>query len=83
MAKKRKAVGRTLQSESDADQEPRPSESKLQISTYQDVANSEDEFNINQDKVLLDEGRAQKRQRRTREEGISCVNDSLARAYRE
>lgn len=43
--------------------------SRLKINTYEDVADSEDEFHINRDKVLLEEGPAQKRLRKAREEG--------------
>ncbi|KAF2141884.1 uncharacterized protein K452DRAFT_318815 [Aplosporella prunicola CBS 121167] len=45
-----------------------PSSSKLAINTYADVADSEDEFHINRDKILLDEGPEAKRRRRWREE---------------
>ena len=67
MGKKRKASGRPFghnkpQNLNDAD-------SKLRINTYEDVADSEDEFHINRDKILLDEGPAQKRQRKLQEEG--------------
>ena len=44
-------------------------DSKLRINTYEDVADSEDEFHINRDKILLEEGPAQKKQRKLREEG--------------
>ncbi|CAO2650547.1 Nn.00g018390.m01.CDS01 [Neocucurbitaria sp. VM-36] len=64
MAKKRKAGGRgygepTKQKDED---------SKLAISTWEDVADSEDEFHINRDKVLLDEGPTAKRLRKWQEE---------------
>lgn len=39
-----------------------PSASKLKISSYEDVADSEDEFHLERDKLLLD-GRAAKRSR--------------------
>lgn len=42
----------------------------LRINTYKDVADSEDDFFDNQDKILLDEGPAQKRQRKAQEDGI-------------
>ena len=67
MGKKRKASGQpTFNVES---REPSLSDSKLRVNTYEDVADSEDEFHINQDKILLDEGPAQKRQRKAREDG--------------
>ena len=43
--------------------------SNLNLHTFEDVADSEDEFHVNRDKILLEEGPAQKRQRRMREEG--------------
>ncbi|KAI4112744.1 MAG: hypothetical protein LQ345_006152 [Seirophora villosa] len=42
--------------------------SKLTINTYEDVADSEDEFFINRDKILLDEGPQQKKRRKIEEE---------------
>ncbi|KAL8634930.1 MAG: hypothetical protein Q9228_007527, partial [Teloschistes exilis] len=65
MAKKRKAGSR-----SDGYSRDRPSEedSKRTITTYEDVADSEDEFFINRDKILLDEGPAQKKRRKVEEE---------------
>ena len=44
-------------------------EGRLIVNSYEDVADSEDEFHINRDKVLLQEGPVQKRQRIAREEG--------------
>lgn len=64
MAKKRKASGQLKPSKGDAQS------SKLAISTYQDVADSEDEFHINRDKILLDEGPEAKRQRKWQEKGM-------------
>lgn len=64
MGKKRKAGGRY-----GAPKDTEAESSKLAISTYEDVADSEDEFHINRDKVLLDEGPAAKRMRKWREEG--------------
>ena len=43
--------------------------SELRINTFEDVADSEDEFHVNRDKILLDEAPALKKQRRMREEG--------------
>jgi hypothetical protein len=62
MAKKRKAG-------SGAPKARKEEDSKLAISTYEDVADSEDEFHMNRDKVLLDEGPAAKRLRKWQEEG--------------
>ncbi len=66
MGKKRKAAGRPF-GHNESRQE-REEDSKLRINTYEDVADSEDEFHINRDKILLEEGRAQKRQRKAQEE---------------
>ncbi|KAL6708427.1 something about silencing protein 10 [Coniothyrium glycines] len=60
MAKKRKAGGRAY----GGDQKPRDDDSNLAISTFEDVADSEDEFHINRDKILLDEGPAAKKLRK-------------------
>ena len=67
MGKKRKAGGRPFgRNES---QDSGEADSKLRINTYEDVADSEDEFHINRDKILLEEGPAQKKQRKIEEEG--------------
>jgi U3 small nucleolar RNA-associated protein 3 len=63
MGKKRKAGGRYGESKA-----PKDEDSKLAISTYADVADSEDEFHINRDKVLLEEGPAAKRMRKWSEQ---------------
>lgn len=44
------------------------------IKTYEDVADSEDEFHINHDKVMLDDGPDAKRARKWQEEGIAHVD---------
>ena len=49
-------------------------DAKLTINSYEDVADSEDEFHINRDKVLLAEGQARKRQRKLQDESKrSCI----------
>ena len=67
MGKKRKAGGKPFG-------EPKPAKggdgSKLRVSTFEDVADSEDEFHLNQDKILLDEGPAAKRLRKWEEQGL-------------
>lgn len=40
------------------------------ITTYEDVADSEDEFHINRDKVMLDDGPDAKRRKKWQEEGM-------------
>jgi U3 small nucleolar RNA-associated protein 3 len=67
MGKKRKAGGQPFghgDSENTANEN-----STLRINDWQDVADSEDEFHINQDKIFLEEGPAQKRQRKAQEAG--------------
>lgn len=66
MGKKRKASGRPFGR--DELRELNDADSKLRINTYEDVADSEDEFHIGRDKILLDEGPAQKRQKKIQEE---------------
>jgi hypothetical protein len=67
MGKKRKAGARPFG-------EPKELEnaenSKMGITTFEDVADSEDEFHINRDKVLLEEGPAAKRVRKWKEQGM-------------
>jgi uncharacterized protein YjcR len=68
MAKKRKASARPYgQSEA---REIRDADAKIKpIQSFKDVADSEDEFHINRDKILLEDTAEQKRKRRWREEG--------------
>ena len=67
MGKKRIAGGRPFGR--DEPRELNDLDGKLRIDTYEDVADSEDEFHINRDKILLEEGPAQKRQRKIEEDG--------------
>ncbi|KAH7388760.1 Sas10 C-terminal domain-containing protein [Pyrenochaeta sp. MPI-SDFR-AT-0127] len=64
MAKKRKAGGRAY----GEPKKQKDEDSKLAISTWEDVADSEDEFHINRDKILLDEGPTAKRLRKWQED---------------
>ncbi|KAF2263984.1 Sas10/Utp3 family protein-like protein [Lojkania enalia] len=64
MGRKRKAGGQPYG-------EPKPEKDtnfKMRITTFEDVADSEDEFHLNQDKILLDEGPAAKRLRKWKEQ---------------
>lgn len=72
MAKKRKASGR-----SSTGTEPQSSGKLGPINTYEDIADSEDEFHINRDKVLLDEAPDAKRRRKWQEEGVSLSPGSF------
>ncbi|KAI4125504.1 MAG: hypothetical protein LQ338_004206 [Usnochroma carphineum] len=67
MARKRKATSRRA-GDGNRARDPKK-DSKLRINTYEDVADSEDEFFINRDKVLLDEGPEQRKRRKIEEEG--------------
>ncbi|KAG4416593.1 hypothetical protein IFR04_010236, partial [Cadophora malorum] len=67
MAKKRKASGRFEGGKPDNGFESKGGKMGP-ITTYEDVADSEDEFHINRDKVLLDEGPDAKRRRKWQEE---------------
>ncbi|EOD44317.1 putative sas10 utp3 family protein [Neofusicoccum parvum UCRNP2] len=78
MAKKRKASGQSKPGKTDAQS------SKLAISTYEDVADSEDEFHINRDKILLDEGPEAKRRRKWKEQDqLLEPSDEEVLAYSE
>ncbi|USP74458.1 uncharacterized protein yc1106_01732 [Curvularia clavata] len=70
MAKKRKAGGGA----SGAFKAPKEEDSRMRINTFEDVADSEDEFHMNRDKVLLDEGPAAKKLRRYQEEGQLSIH---------
>ncbi|KAI9738699.1 MAG: hypothetical protein M1834_008204 [Cirrosporium novae-zelandiae] len=65
MGRKRKAGAPFGQPKSNEDGNE---SSKLVINSYEDVADSEDEFHLNRDKILLDEGRETKRRRKIEEE---------------
>lgn len=75
MGKRRKADGGQFGRQ----QTDRPlvDDSKRIINTYEDVADSEDEFFINRDKILLEEGPVQKRRRKLEEEGAFSFLDIL------
>jgi U3 small nucleolar RNA-associated protein 3 len=76
MAKKRKASGRFAPAG-----EPNGFSDKGgkmgPITTYEDVADSEDEFHINRDKVMLDDGPDVKRRKKWQEEGKYLVYVSI------
>ncbi|PVH76836.1 hypothetical protein DL98DRAFT_464472 [Cadophora sp. DSE1049] len=67
MAKKRKASGRFEGANPDNGFESKGGKMGA-ITSYEDVADSEDEFHINRDKVLLDEGPDAKRRRKWQQE---------------
>ena len=67
MGKKRKAGGRPA---GETKSRNATDESKLAITTFEDVADEQDEFLLNRDKILLDEGPAAKRLREWKEQGM-------------
>lgn len=79
MGKKRKAIG---QVKARAPEYFDPSTSKLTINSYDDVADSEDDFLDNRDKVLLDEGRDAKKRRITQEDGLYLYTEGRGCANR-
>lgn len=73
MAKKRKGAKRT--SGNEEVENATNGRAQLTIDTFEDVADSEDEFHIGRDKILLEEGPAQKKQRQIQEEGSVGIAD--------
>jgi U3 small nucleolar RNA-associated protein 3 len=73
MAKKRKASGRPAVA--DESKGIGTKGGKIgPITTYEDVADSEDEFHINRDKVMLDDGPDAKRRKKWEAEGKDSVS---------
>lgn len=66
MAKKRKAQARAQEEKPDVELDPR--ESRKRIKTYEDVADSDDEFHLNQDEIRLGEAPEAKRRRKWAEQ---------------
>jgi U3 small nucleolar RNA-associated protein 3 len=50
---------------------------KLNINSYEDVAGSDDEFHLNREKILLDDGPDAKRRRRLEEQGMFRFLDGV------
>lgn len=67
MAKKRKAPAGSAARDSAPDDSNK--RTRMRIDTYEDVAGSDDEFHINRDKVLLDDGPEAKRRRKYQDQG--------------
>ncbi|KAG9673080.1 hypothetical protein KCU99_g7594, partial [Aureobasidium melanogenum] len=66
MAKKRKAPSGGASKDNVADDSNK--RTKMRIKTYEDVAGSDDEFHINRDKIMLDDGPEAKRRRKVQED---------------
>jgi len=73
MAKKRKASGRPTAAVEEKGWGQSKGGKIGPISTYEDVADSEDEFHINRDKVMLDAGPDAKRRKKWQEQGMFCL----------
>ena len=78
-AKKRKATSASTAQDDVPDTSSK--RTRMRIKTYEDVAGSDDEFHLNRDKVMLDDGPEAKRRRKVQEEGIVFV--ILYRAWQE
>ncbi|CZS90915.1 related to SAS10 protein, involved in silencing [Rhynchosporium agropyri] len=77
MPKKRKAAGR-FDAASKAENGFEAKGGKMgPITSYEDVADSEDEFHISRDKVLLDEGPDAKRRRKYQEEDLEPSDEEI------
>ena len=63
MAKRKRGHGQLKPEPKDAEDFYNTKDSKLRIKTYEDVADSEDDFHAGRDEVLLDNTRAGKRRR--------------------
>ena len=72
MPKKRKASGRTAVVDEDKGWGSK-GRKHAPITTYADVADSEDEFHINRDKVMLDDGPDAKRRKKWQEQGVYII----------
>lgn len=68
MAKKRKVSAAPVAQDPASDTAPK--RTRMRINTYEDVAGSDDEFHINRDKVMLDDGPEAKRRRKWQEQGM-------------
>ena len=75
MGKKRKASGQPYGHTNR--QDIGEAYTKLHVTSYEDVADSEDEFHINRDKILLDEGPEQKRRRKIQEQGTDYLSTNF------
>jgi len=69
MAKKRKGSGRTAVADGEKGWGAKGGKI-APVTTYEDVADSEDEFHINRDKVMLDDGPDAKRRKKWQEQGM-------------
>lgn len=49
----------------------------LAINSWEDVADSGDEFHLNRDKIFLDDGPVKKRRRKLQEQGVNALPSSV------
>lgn len=67
---KRKRAGAQAQSQQRRSSFDENQKVKLNINTYEDVAGSDDEFHLNREKILLEDGPDAKRRRRLEGQGM-------------
>ena len=80
MGKKRKTSGRSAPA--DGEKEFNTKGGKLgPITTYEDIADSEDDLHLNRDKVMLDDGPESKRRKKWEQEGntnlLGCLQNLI------
>ncbi|KFA67433.1 hypothetical protein S40285_00142 [Stachybotrys chlorohalonatus IBT 40285] len=76
MAKKRKASGRGGAPSGPRDVDP--ADARIgPIATYEDVADSEDEYFINRDKIMLDDGPDSKRRRKDEDDDMELSEEEI------
>ena len=68
MAKKRKVSSNAAETEPSTGWNDQGGKLRA-VNTYEDIADSEDEFHANRDKIMLDDGPDAKRRRKWQEEG--------------
>ncbi|TLS23832.1 hypothetical protein PpBr36_08787 [Pyricularia pennisetigena] len=78
MGKKRKA---SRQTEPSGPREVDPSDARLMVNSYEDLADSEEEYFINRDKILLEEGPSSKRRKADKEEEMLESSDEEVLDY--
>ncbi|TLD29337.1 hypothetical protein PspLS_03961 [Pyricularia sp. CBS 133598] len=78
MGKKRKASRPT---EPSGPREVDPSDARLMVNSYEDLADSEEEYFINRDKILLEEGPSSKRRKADKEDEMLESSDEEVLGY--
>ncbi|KLU81496.1 hypothetical protein MAPG_00584 [Magnaporthiopsis poae ATCC 64411] len=73
MGKKRKASRQPVAPSGPRDVDP--ADARLQVNSYEDIADSEEEYFINKDKILLDDGPISKRRKAEKEDAMFESSD--------